>query len=317
MYIGIDIGGTKIAAGLVTREGELRYKEETVTNSSEGFDRVYKQIQDLVRSLYQHQMNAEQSEDIVAIGIGIPGITNPHTGDVKRCINLDWDEVPLKVRLEQDFSLPVSLANDATVAGMAEFVVGQSNLYQDAILLTLGTGIGASIMQSGNILLGSHGIASEIGHMIVGENFYNCNCGRNGCLETFSSSRGIIAYTQMRLDQGATSLLRQNISRKNPLNGRMIFEAALGGDSLAKEVIQRMVHYLALGMINLVTVLDPEIILIGGGLSGAGDQFLQDLISEFEGLKYYQGVSLPKVEIAKLKNDAGIIGAAMYAKWKS
>ncbi|GAU79731.1 ROK family protein [Fusibacter sp. 3D3] len=310
MFIGIDLGGTNIAGGLVDASGQIVKSISTPTRVERGSDAIIEDIAQVIQALRQH------SADVKSVGIGIPGIADPHTGAVLACVNLNWYDVPLREKLEALIGISVFIDNDATVAGVAEFQVSQKGQYTNAVMLTLGTGIGGGILVNGEVVSGHHGIGSEIGHMIIGENFYNCNCGRNGCLETFASSTAIIKYAKYLLENGEISDLIMTSAKGdlNNINGQIIFDAAKKGDNLANKVVDRLVKYLSRGIINVVCMIDPEIIVLGGGLSHAGDFLVDKIKLALEDLKYYKSSPLPKIEIAKLKNDAGIIGAAMYAK---
>jgi len=216
--------------------------------------------------------------------------------------------------LKEVFHVPVSIDNDASVAAAAEFSVALKSKYKNAIMLTLGTGVGGGIMLQGKMYSGHHGIASEVGHMFIGNNFYDCNCGRNGCLETFASSTALIQYVTHQVHLYETSMLAQALEKGLTVDGKMIFDAAKMGDPLANEAIERLIYYLARGMMNLVAVFDPEIIVIGGGLAGAGSFLIDRLKQVFYTLKYYPTLPVAEICLASLKNDAGIIGAAINAK---
>jgi glucokinase len=313
MYIGIDLGGTNIAGGLVNDDGVIVLKKSVPTLRDRGSEAVMADIAHVIKALIEENPSLHKP---VAIGIGIPGVADPLSGDVRVCVNLNWYDVPLRRRLQETIDLPIYIDNDATVAGVAEFEVAQGGKYKNAVLLTLGTGIGSGIIIDGKVVSGHHGIGAEFGHTIVGENFYICNCGHNGCLETFASSTAIIKYMRHRIEaEGADSAVLQMVDGQTErINGEMIFKAAEMGDPLAVETIDRLVKYLAIGMINLVATIDPEVILLGGGLSMAGNFLLDKVVTAFHQLKYYKALPIAKVEIAKLRNDAGIVGAAMYAK---
>ncbi len=309
MYIGIDLGGTNIAGGVVDDDGSILMSMSLETKVERGSEPIIEDIATIVKAL-------STEYEVSSVGIGIPGIADPHTGEVLACVNLNWYHVPLRASLEPKIGLPVFIDNDATVAGVAEFQVAQKGHYKNAVILTLGTGIGGGILVNGEVVSGHHGIGSEIGHMIIGENFYICNCGHNGCLETFASSTAIIKYARHLLAEGETSECLMEITGGKPelINGRMIFDAAREGDALANKVVDRFVKYLSIGIINVVSMIDPEIVLLGGGLAGAGDFFLDKLRQSLDALKYFKDADVAKIEIAKLKNDAGIIGAAIYSK---
>lgn len=310
MFIGIDLGGTNIAGGLVDDAGQILKSVSTPTLVDRGSDAIIADIAKVIETL------KADAENVKSIGIGIPGIADPHTGQVLACVNLKWYHVPLKEKLEALVKIPVFIDNDATVAGVAEFQVSQKGRYKNAVMLTLGTGVGGGIIVGGEVVSGHHGIGSEIGHMIIGDNFYDCNCGRNGCLETFASSTAIIKYSKHLFEMGETSeyILNATNGDLNKINGQIIFDAAKAGDGLANKVVDRLVKYLSRGIINVICMIDPEIIVLGGGISHAGDFLVDKINIALEELKYFKDSALAKIEIAKLKNDAGIIGAAMYAK---
>ncbi|MBE0450044.1 MAG: ROK family glucokinase [Clostridia bacterium] len=311
MYIGIDLGGTNIAGGLVDEDGIIIKKYAVPTRRERGSDAVIDEIFGVVENLLEDHPEAY----VKGIGIGIPGIADPHTGDVIVCVNLNWYNVPLKTKLNEKVDLPIFIDNDATVAGVAEFTVAQKDRYKDAVMLTLGTGVGGGILIDGKVVSGHHGIGSELGHMIIGESLYTCNCGRNGCLETFASSTAIIHYAKHLLQSGEDSLIMDYVGGDLSLiDGEVIFKAAQNGDEVAGLVVDRLVYYLSIGIMNIVSTIDPEIVVLGGGLSHAGDFLIDKINTKLETLKYFKATDCAKVEIAKLKNDAGIIGAAMYAK---
>lgn len=311
MYIGIDLGGTNIAGGLVDIDGKIINKYSVPTRRERGSEAVIEDIYAVINKLIED--NATQAP-VKGIGIGIPGIADPHTGEVIVCVNLNWYNVPLRAALNAKIDLPVYIDNDATVAGVAEFQVAQEGKYKDAIILTLGTGVGGGVLVDGKVVSGHHGIGSELGHMLIGEGLYTCNCGRNGCLETFASSTAIIYYAKHLINTGRFSSMTDRVNGNlDTISGEIIFEAAKSGDAVANEVVDRLVKYLSIGIMNIVCTLDPEVVFLGGGLSMAGDFLLDKVKDSLETLKYFKATPHAKVEIAKFKNDAGIIGAAMYA----
>ncbi|MDW7661096.1 MAG: ROK family glucokinase [Bacillota bacterium] len=311
MYIGIDLGGTNIAGGLVNDDGVIIKKYTVPTRRERGSDTVIDEIFGVVENLLEDQPKST----VKGIGIGIPGIADPYTGEVIVCVNLNWYNVPLRAKLSEKVDLPIFIDNDATVAGVAEFTVAQKDRYKDAVMLTLGTGVGGGILLDGKVVSGHHGIGSELGHMIIGESLYTCNCGRNGCLETFASSTAIIHYAKHLLKNGMDSLIMDQIGGDMSLiDGEVIFTSAQKGDEVACAVVDRLVNYLSIGIMNIVSTIDPEIVVLGGGLSHAGDYLIDKVNAKLETLKYFKATDCANVEIAKLKNDAGIIGAAMYAK---
>lgn len=319
MYLGIDLGGTSIKAGIVNQEGEILLKDQAPTGVSDGLDQMIENICNLGRKLLSKAQ--EQHLLVEAVGLGVPGPVD-QDGRVIKCVNLSWPVVPIAQILTDKFGIPVFAANDGNAAGMGEAEAGVLKGAESGIILTLGTGIGGGVILNGTCRVGYNGIGGEIGHMIVGENFYNCNCGRNGCLETFSSVTGLINYTKKLLLEGEGSSLIQRCtevgepleSGLSKLNGFMIVKEAQAGDALAQKAVDRVAYYLSIGITNLVSVLDPQIIAIGGGMSGAGDWFISKVRTYTEENRFFKDFPIPQIVNAKFSNDAGVIGAAMLAK---
>ncbi|WDC85033.1 ROK family protein [Caloramator sp. mosi_1] len=218
--------------------------------------------------------------------------------------------------MEDELRIQVFIDNDATVAGLAEYEFGSMKGCKSGILLTLGTGIGGGIVLNGEVYSGAHGVGSEIGHMIIGENFYNCNCGKNGCFETFASSTAIIRYTQKLIKDGNTDtiILQKVDGDLDKINAKIIFDSAKEGDRVAKMAVDRLVKYLVIGIFNIVNFMDPEVIALGGGISNAGEYLLNQVKEEFEKNKFFKTLPAANIVLAQFKNDAGILGAAMLGK---
>lgn len=314
MYIGVDVGGTKIAVGLVDSSGKIITQNSCITKADKPFAIVLNDIIDLIEKVISEGPQAE----ILGIGIGIPGIADKQTGNVFECVNLGWKQVPLKTLLEEKFKIPVYIENDASAAGLAEYSIGSLRNTTNSILITLGTGVGGSFLINKKLYSGTNGLASEIGHMVVGEGFYNCNCGKNGCLETFASASALINYTRKLIfDEGEPSQLKQIMeAREGYLDAKLIFDMAKAGDNVANKAVNRLVKYLAIGICNLIYTLDPEIIAIGGGVSKAGEFLLELLEAEVGKQKIFKSVNTAKLAMAELGNEAGIVGAAMLSKFK-
>lgn len=313
MYIGVDLGGTNIVVGLVDSSGNLLESKSCPTGRERGFDAVVEDIVTLTRQLLETDI--VKDKPVKGIGVGIPGIADPETGVVISCVNLFWENVPLRSALERELSLPVFIDNDATLAGLAEYEVGVMKSAKSGVFLTLGTGVGGGIIIDHQVISGKHGIASEVGHMVVGDSDTKCNCGRKGCLETFASSTAIIAYTKKYLSDHPTSVIHEQIKGdKSKIDGRLIFDAAKAGDAFALKSVHRFAHYLAIGIMNIVAVIDPEMFVLGGGIAGAGDFLLEIVREALEKEKYFPAVPVGKLCLAELKNDAGVLGGAFLAK---
>lgn len=315
MYIGIDLGGTNVGIGIVDSENKLIYKDSIPTKRENGFNDIIEDIIALISKTIN--VNSIPKSHIQGIGIGIPGIVDPKSQIIIDCVNLRWNNVDIKSAIEEKLSIPVFVGNDATVAGVAELVVGAMKGYHTGVLLTLGTGIGGGIIINGHVYDGFHGIGSEIGHMIVGENYYNCNCGRNGCLETFSSSTAIIKHARKLIEEGNDSAIMTEVKGNlNSIDGKVIFDQAKAGDKVACKVIGRMTNYLAIGIMNIISIVDPEVFVIGGGLSAAGEYFISMLREKVSQITYYKGMDVGKILLSGIGNDGGIIGAASLCKYR-
>lgn len=318
MYIGVDIGGTNIAAGVVNYNGKILTKKSIPTGAERETEEIVNDLISLINDLINEISDKEQKQGykIKGIGLGIPGVADKE-GNIISCVNLGWENIPMAKVLEEEFQLPVYLDNDASVATLAEYEAGVLKDTTNSLMLTLGTGIGGGIIINGTLFNGSHGAGSEIGHMVVGENFYNCGCGKNGCLETFSSATGLIRYTKKLIEEGNidTNILNVINNDISLLDAKVIVDSAKKGDILANKAIERLVKYLSIGITNLISIFDPEVIAIGGGLSKAGDYLIKKIKKEVETMKLFKNVRISDIAVAKLENDAGIIGAGMLCKY--
>lgn len=315
MYIGIDLGGTNIGIGMVDNENRLIYKDSIPTRREREFNEIVEDIVALISRVIS--INNISKDHIQGIGIGVPGIVDPKSGIVIDCVNLRWKTVDIKGIIENKLNIPVSVGNDATVAGVAELVVGAMKGYQTGVLITLGTGIGGGIIINEEVYDGFHGIGSEIGHMIVGENYYHCNCGRNGCLETFSSSTAIINYARKLIEEGNYSTITTRVNGDlNSIDGKIIFDEAKAGDNIAVKVIDRMTNYLAIGIMNVISIIDPEVFVIGGGLSAAGEYLVSIIKYKVSKIPYCKGMNTGKIVLSQIGNDGGIIGAAALCRYR-
>lgn len=315
MNLGIDIGGTNIGAGLVDENFNIVYRIEIPTDKDKGYDYIESKIIEIVEKMILKSL--ELNENIDSIGIGVPGVVDS-TGDyIIDCTNLHWKDVPLGKNLRSRFNIPINIGNDATLAAIAESASGVMKGYPNSVLITIGTGIGGGLIINNRLYTGSHGVGSEIGHMIVGENFYDCNCGNNGCLETFASSISMGNYVAKEIKDGFTNtILLEKTKSKEEIDARLIFQSAKLGDELSNRAVDRMVKYLTIGIVNIINIIDPDIIAIGGGVSKAGDFLLDKINSLLPRYILFKNLNFGKVKFAKLGNDAGIIGAAMLNQYK-
>ena len=308
MYkIGIDIGGMSIKAGLVDN-GEIIDRLAKETDIQGGLDKLVEDITYLVNELIsQNNIIIEQIE---TIGIGFPGVVT-NEGAVT-CVNLGLKNALIVPKLKENFkNTTVKVGNDANVAALAEYTYGSMKGYDTGVMITLGTGVGGGIVVNGKLITGANGVGAEIGHMMIASNYYNCNCGNNGCLETFCSATAIIKYTQKLLEENKESIIRNMCENDiDKVTAKMVFDAYRENDDIAVEVIKRFKKYLAMGLGNIVNFIDPGVISIGGGVSNASDILLDGLCEEVKKHLPYKETPIGDIVIAKFKNDAGILGAS-------
>ena len=307
-FVGVDIGGTGVQAGVVDEFGKILFRKECVTNVESGFESVMDDINNLVRALLKE--NNLNIEEIQSIGFGVPSFINKK--GLVTCVNLGWYEVNFIEALENRFpEVKVYAENDATVAAVGEAKFGSMKDKDTAVMYTLGTGVGGGIVINGKAFTGAHGMGSEIGHTIIGENYFNCNCGNNGCLESFCSATAIIKYAQKLIQEGRKSIILDMAEGKiENVNAKMVFDAFRENDEVALETINRFKSYLSKAMAGMINTLDPDVISIGGGVSRASDIILdgiEDLIRE---QILYKKEEFADIVCATLGADAGIIGAA-------
>lgn len=313
MYIGVDVGGTGIKAGVVSKQGDILAKASIPT----GRERPYGEIIADIASLCERVAQAAgvSLADIAAVGVGVPGICDPKTGVIPFCTNLGWHDVPFVRELHARLGLPVYVDNDATVAGFAESIAGVSAGTQASVFLTLGTGVGGGIIINGRPYSGVHGIGSEIGHMIICMDGEMCTCGNAGCFERYASATAIIRQARRAVAQSPQSAMMARCGG-NPerINAKTVIDCAKAGDETAMRVFGEYVRALAHGIVSIINVLDPEVIVLGGGVSMAGEFLLNAVREAVEPLVFFKGMPHARVELARLGADAGIIGAALLGR---
>lgn len=302
---GIDVGGTTVKMGLFTTEGELLDKWEIPTRKEDGGAYILNDVAASVEAKLAEKNIAK--EDVAGAGIGVPGPTLD-TGYVSICVNLGWKDKNPANELSELLSIPVKAGNDANVAALGEMWKGGGEGYLDVVLLTLGTGVGGGIIINGEIAPSHRGVGGELGHITVNpDEEATCNCGNHGCLEQYASATGVVRIAKKLL---AASKEESSLRTLETVTAKDVFDAAKAGDHLAVETVEVLGKYLGLVVANVALTVDPDVFVIGGGVSKAG-QVLIDVIT-----KYYHkfakiiGDNKAKVVLAKLGNDAGIYGAA-------
>ena len=300
---GIDVGGTTVKMGLFTTEGELLDKWEIPTRKEDGGAYILNDVAASVEAKLAEKNIAK--DDVAGAGIGVPGPTLD-TGYVSICVNLGWKDKNPANELSELLSIPVKAGNDANVAALGEMWKGGGEGYLDVVLLTLGTGVGGGIIINGEIAPSHRGVGGELGHITVNpDEEATCNCGNHGCLEQYASATGVVRIAKKLL---AASNEESSLRALETVTAKDVFDAAKAGDHLAVEAVEVLGKYLGLVVANVALTVDPDVFVIGGGVSKAG-QVLIDVIT-----KYYHkfakiiGDNKAKVVLAKLGND--IYGAA-------
>ena len=313
LYIGIDLGGTGIKAGVVNDKGEILSKASCPTLPERGYEAVIRDMANLAIQVARD--SGHEIGDMEAIGVGLPGIMDPRTGRIPFCTNLGWHDVPLVEEMAKYVDVPVFVDNDATVAGLAESVAGVSAGCENSVFVTLGTGVGGGVVLGGKVFSGSHGVATEIGHMITVVDGEPCTCGNRGCFERYASATALIREGRRMCEAKPDTALAKAVGGDlSAINAKHVIDLAKAGDPDCAAIFDRYVEHLAIGLVNIINLYDPEVIVLGGGVSHAG-QFLLDAVrAKLPSLVFYKGMPYARVELAKLTNDAGIIGAAMLGR---
>lgn len=309
--IGIDLGGTSIKFAILTSEGEIQEKWSIKTNVlDEGSHIVEDMIESILHRLDLLQLSAE---DFIGIGMGSPGVVDREKGTVIGAYNLNWKTLqPVKDKIEKATGIPFYIDNDANVAALGERWMGAGENQPDVVFMTLGTGVGGGIVAEGKLLHGLAGAAGELGHITVDfDQPILCNCGKKGCLETVASATGIVNLTRRYADEYAGDAeLKKLIDNGEDVNAKVVFDLAKEGDELALIVYRNFARYLGIACANIGSILNPSTIVIGGGVSAAGDFLLDGVRKVYEENSFPQVRTSTKLALATLGNDAGVIGAA-------
>ena len=304
LYFGVDIGGTAIKFGAFDERGNLLKKWEIPTDKTENGTRILPSVASEILCF------AESAEHVLAVGMGIPGPVQ-HGGFVRRCVNLGWGNVnPARELAALLGGVPVFAANDANMAAMGEYWKGGGQGARSLVFMTLGTGVGGGIILDGRMDFGAGGLGGEIGHVIVDPTeTLACNCGQHGCIDQIASATGIVRSARRMLD----TVHDDSVLRKlDSITAKDVLGAAKEGDPIAAAAFDRCMYYLGKSMAMLTNILDPEVYIIGGGVSKAGDYLLDTVRTHYETLSTLSERKA-RIVLAKLGNDAGIHGAAKLA----
>jgi glucokinase len=300
---GVDLGGTTVKLGFFSENGELIEKWEIPTRVEQSGQQILPDIAASIFDFLQKKEIAEQ--EIIGIGIGVPGPVRPD-GTVNRCINLGWSVFNIEKELEMLTGFPVKAGNDATVAALGECWKGGGAGCSSMVFATLGTGVGGGIVVNGNVIHGTHGAGGEIGHMVLNRNEPAlCSCGKRGCVEQYCSATGIVRLAKQHLSQTqAPSSLRSY----DPLTCKDVFDAAADGDATAQEILEQVYAYMGEFLANICNIVDPEAVVLGGGVSKAGKPLLDGVQRHFDNYVFH-AVHPVRFALATLGNDAGAYGA--------
>ena len=313
MYrIGVDLGGTNIAVGLVNENLELVKKVSTPTGATRPGEEIVADIAALCKKVCEEY--GISLSDVESIGIATPGIANHDTGVVEYANNLPFRKFPIAdlLRAALGTDTPVKIENDANAAAWGEACAGAAKGTKNSVMITLGTGVGGGIVIDNKVYSGFNYAGGELGHIVIEIDGAQCSCGRKGCWEAYSSATALIRMTREKLDECRATGRHTIMTDKPKISGRTACDAMRAGDEAAKEVYDKYIKYLACGLATIINIFQPEVISLGGGVSGEGQSLIDSLLPIIRSEQYGGGVvPLTDIRIAKLGNDAGIIGAAM------
>lgn len=314
--VGVDLGGTTTKLAFITTDGEIVHKWEIPTDNTNEGQKITVNIANAIdEKLVEHN---QTKNNILGIGMGAPGPVNYEAGIVLNVVNLGWpDQYPLKDRLEAATSLPAAIENDANCAALGEMWIGAGDGAKDLVCVTLGTGVGGGVIVDGKVVQGINGAAGEIGHITaIPSGGAPCNCGKTGCLETVASATGIVRLARIELAKGRKGKLSEKLAENGSITAKDVFDAARNHDEVAQSVLDEISFHLGFVLANIANTLNPEKIVLGGGVSKAGDILLDPVISHFEKFAFSAVRDSTKLALATLGNDAGVLGAAWLIKNK-
>ena len=311
-YIGIDLGGTNIVAAVVDEYGVIYGKSTRKTRAPRHYMDIFKDMDWCARDCVKE--SGLNFDDIVSVGIGCPGSIDKENGNIEFSNNLELYNVPIIKEMERLLGKKVYVENDANAAAWGEYLAGSGKGTKSMVMITLGTGVGSGIIDNGHLITGAYEKGAEIGHMVVNMNDgEKCTCGRRGCFEAYASATALINQTKKAMKDNPNSEMWKKAKTLSEVDGRTAFSSK---DETAKEVVKNYLGYLSVGIVNVVNIFQPEIICIGGGISGEGEKILKPLRKSIKGFSFARfGKKQTDVQIAKLGNDAGLIGAAFL--WKN
>ena len=309
MYnIGIDLGGTNIAAGIVDENGQILIKHSVPTYKERPTDEIVADMAYLAKKLIDE--SGLNITEFSSVGIGCPGTIDSKSGEVVYSNNIPMEHYPMAQRFKEHLNLPVIIDNDANCAALGEYTVN-GNEAKVFILITLGTGVGSGVIIDGKIFHGFNGAAAELGHITLVSGGRQCTCGKEGCLESYASATALIEQTKVAMSANNDSIMHEIAKNEGKVSGRTAFDAAKQGDNTAIEVVNNYARYLADGIVSIENAFQPEVIAIGGGISKESEYLLKPVREYVQNNGFNKYMKKTEIVAAKLFNDAGIIGAAM------
>lgn len=315
MYnIGIDLGGTNIAAAIVDEKGTILRKGSVPTLRERDYTEIVKDMATLALKLVNE--HGLKTSDIHSVGIGSPGTPDTEKGLIVYANNLRFKNTPIRAEFNKYFDVPVYIENDANAAAYGEFIAGVGDKFKDFVAITLGTGVGAGIIVNNKIITGSFHGGSELGHMVIQVGGSTCSCGRKGCWEEYSSATAMIREAKASALAHPESKLNELVGGNlDKMNAKIAFDAAEAGDEVALALVDWYIDYLAIGLVNVINIFQPQAIALGGGVSAQRENLLVPLKEKIVHEIYGGAESLQtELLICELGNDAGIIGAGMLYK---
>lgn len=313
-YLGLDLGGTNIVAGVVDETCRIISKKSIPANAGRPIEEVSCDMAEVSKEAVH--LAGLRLSDLSSWGIGMPSCVNPATHLLVHANNFGWKNVPIYDYLQKHISLPLYISNDANCAAYGEVLAGAAKNYTDAILLTLGTGVGGGIILNKKIYSGADNMGAELGHTKLVYNGVRCTCGQYGCLESYCSSTALIRRAKKAVKKHPDSLMMEMAGQDaSKINGEIVFESAGKGDIPAMEIVDEYCSYLAAGISSFIVIFRPQIIILGGGMAHAGDLLLEPVNKKLFACTFAaEEIGIPKVIRATLGNDAGLIGAALLEK---
>lgn len=314
-YLGLDVGGTNLVAGVIDENYHIISKVTQPTLADRSIGEITDDMISIVKKAIQKANLKEK--DFEYLGIGMPSYVNPHTNLLVHANCFGWKNVPIYDCLKNKISLPIKIENDANCATLGETLAGAAKDERNVIMITLGTGVGGGIVINNKIYCGGDGMGAEMGHVKLVYKGESCTCGQLGCTEAYCSATALIKQTKIAMiDEQDTILWKLCENNINEVNGKMVFDGVKENDKLSIAVLNQYVDYLSCALSNYITLFRPDKIIIGGGLSEAGDLLLNPLkdklkINTFAGTE----IGVPSVVKAKLGSEAGLIGAAFIQKY--